>query len=58
MFRKVYARLAQSEPGVNMVEYGLVIAAIAVVALGGLKALGFSLDGFLRSLPGLLGFGG
>jgi len=58
MFRKVYARLAQSELGAGMVEYGLLIAAVAVVALGGLKFLGISLDGFLRGLPGLLGFSG
>ena len=40
-------RLHKNDEGQGMVEYGLILALVAIVAIVGLKALGVSLDGIL-----------
>jgi pilus assembly protein Flp/PilA len=44
------ARIAKDEEGATMVEYGLLVAFIALVALVGVSALGISLDGLFGDI--------
>jgi pilus assembly protein Flp/PilA len=44
----------RSEEGATMVEYGLLVAAIALVVVVGAKTFGTSLSGFFTSAAGSL----
>lgn len=44
--------LKNEESGQGMVEYGLIIAVVAVVALVGLKVMGGNLNTFFNGLAG------
>jgi pilus assembly protein Flp/PilA len=46
--------LIRSEEGASMVEYGLLVALIALVAAVGAKALGTGLAGFFSAASGSL----
>lgn len=46
----------KNQKGQGMVEYGLILALVAVIAMVGMKALGGGLDTFLAGLPAKLGF--
>lgn len=48
--KKYLQWLKEEESGQGMVEYGLIIAAVALVALVGFNLLGGSLDTFISSL--------
>lgn len=48
------SRLVKEESGQGMVEYGLIIAAVAVVAIVGLGAFGTQLSDFFTALKGKL----
>ena len=50
MLRKVVAYKAREEEGQGLVEYGLIIALIAVVCIGALTALGTGISGKLASV--------
>lgn len=52
---KKMKKLIRSESGQGMVEYGLIIALVAVVAIVGLGLLGGGLDGIFTSITGELG---
>lgn len=43
-----------NEKGQGMVEYGLIIAAVAIIALVGFKFLGGELNTFINNLAGEL----
>ena len=47
--------LFQDESGQGMVEYGLIIAVVALVVVVGLTALGGGLDGLFKTVNGKLG---
>jgi len=49
MLKKI-KNLAKNESGQGMVEYGLIIALVAVVAILGLSALGGGLDGIFNDV--------
>ena len=49
------SRLRNDEKGATAVEYGLMVALIAVVLVVGVGAFGTSLNGFFSSLFGDLG---
>lgn len=53
MLRKI-KDLAKNESGQGMVEYGLIIALVAVVAILGLSALGGGLEGIFNDVTGTL----
>jgi len=48
-------KLWNDEEGQGMVEYGLIIALIAIVAIVGLRALGISVGGMFDSVGTELG---
>ena len=48
----------QSEEGQALAEYGLILALIAVVAIGALTALGLGISGALGGITAKLGGGG
>ena len=48
-------RLWTEEDGQGMVEYGLIIALVAVVVIGALTALGGGLDDIFNRIVGELG---
>jgi pilus assembly protein Flp/PilA len=43
----IWRRLVSEEAGQGMVEYGLILALVAVAAIGAWQALGGGLDGML-----------
>jgi pilus assembly protein Flp/PilA len=43
-------KFAQAEEGASLVEYGLLLALIAVVCIGAVSALGGSISGMLSGL--------
>jgi pilus assembly protein Flp/PilA len=49
---KVFARFSElnREDGQALVEYGLIIALVALVCIAGLTALGVSINGLLNSI--------
>jgi pilus assembly protein Flp/PilA len=49
---KVFARFGElsREDGQALVEYGLIIALVALVCIAGLTALGLSINGLLNSI--------
>ncbi|MBT9152145.1 MAG: hypothetical protein DDT35_00359 [Firmicutes bacterium] len=47
---KLFSRLVKDESGQGMVEYGLIIAVVALVALVGLTAFGNQLATFFSGL--------
>lgn len=46
--------MIRDEEGATMVEYGLLVAFIALVALVGVKALGTGLNGLFNGIAGSL----
>ena len=44
----------QDEEGQGMVEYGLILALVAIVAIAGLEALGPAVNGVLTQVSGSL----
>ncbi len=46
--------MIRDEEGATMVEYGLLVAFIALVALVGVKALGAGLNGLFSNISGSL----
>lgn len=48
----------KDESGQGMVEYGLIIALIAIVAIGGLTVLGPKVEQLFKDASGSLGAGG
>jgi pilus assembly protein Flp/PilA len=44
----------QAEEGASLVEYGLLLALIAVVCIGAVSTLGLSISGMLSSLAGTI----
>ncbi len=57
MFKKMN-ELMKDESGQGMVEYGLIIALVAVVAIVGLGLLGGGLDEIFKNITGELGVAG
>lgn len=53
----VISVLRNDERGQGMVEYGLILALVAVVAIVGLRALGVELDGLFDGIVNDLGTG-
>jgi pilus assembly protein Flp/PilA len=51
----VWRRLWADEDGQGMAEYGLIIALVAVVAIGALQLLGGGLEGIFNQIAGKLG---
>jgi len=49
-------KVLQNQKGQGMVEYGLILALIAVVAMAGMQLLGTELNTFLNGIPEKLGF--
>ena len=52
--KKIKNWFVSEESGQGMVEYGLIIALIAVVLIGALTALGGGLDGIFDKITGEL----
>ena len=52
--KKIKNWFVSEESGQGMVEYGLIIALIAVVLIGALTALGGGLDGIFGKITGEL----
>jgi pilus assembly protein Flp/PilA len=54
---KVFARFGElsREDGQALVEYGLILALIALVCIAGLTALGVSVNGLLQSVADTIG---
>lgn len=52
---KSLLKLIRREDGANLVEYGILIVLVALVAVGGLTALGTNLDGFFQQIADNLG---
>ena len=44
----------QDEEGRGLVEYGLILALVAIVAMAGLETLGPAVDGVLNEVAGAL----
>ncbi len=49
---KLFAKLHKSEKGATAIEYGLIAALVAVAAIGGMTAVGDSLDATFTSVSG------
>jgi pilus assembly protein Flp/PilA len=49
------ARVADKERGATMPEYGLMVALIAVVAIGAVTAIGTSVTGVFNQVAGAIG---
>ncbi len=47
-------KLVRDEEGASLVEYGLLLALIAVVCIGAVTILGTSISGMLNSLSGTI----
>jgi len=48
--RKTFRRLIADQGGATAIEYGLIVALIAVAAMGGISALGGGVNGFWTKL--------
>ncbi|MHA7279171.1 Flp family type IVb pilin [Arthrobacter sp. MDT2-2] len=46
------ARLANEEKGATMVEYGLMVALIAIIAIGGVSLIGPALETMFTDIAG------
>lgn len=51
----IQLRARRSEQGATAVEYGLLVALIAVIIIGAVTALGGSLDAMFRGIAGEIG---
>lgn len=49
---KTFASMIRDEEGATMVEYGLLVSLIALVAIVGVKALGTNLNTLFNSVAG------
>ncbi len=49
---KLFAKLRKSEKGATAIEYGLIAALVAVAAIGGMGAVGGSLESTFQSVSG------
>jgi pilus assembly protein Flp/PilA len=47
-------KFVQAEEGASLVEYGLLLALIAVVCIGAVSVLGVSISGMLNGLSGTI----
>lgn len=47
---KLFAKLRKSEEGATAIEYGLIAALVAVAAIGGMGAVGGSLESTFQSV--------
>ena len=54
MLQRLYAALQSKDDGATMVEYGLMVALIAVVALVAVTALGGSVTGIFQNVADTL----
>jgi pilus assembly protein Flp/PilA len=52
---KLFARFAKNESGATAIEYGLIAALIAVVAIAGMNLVGSALNGILGRIATALG---
>jgi pilus assembly protein Flp/PilA len=48
--RKIFRRLIADQGGATAIEYGLIVALIAVAAMSGISALGGGVGGFWTKL--------
>ncbi len=48
--KKLFKRFRRDEEGATMVEYGLMVALIAVVAMVGAGLLGIAVDGIFQQI--------
>jgi pilus assembly protein Flp/PilA len=55
VFLRLYTLLKSREEGATMVEYGLMVALIAVVALGAVSILGTNVTGIFQRTADTLG---
>jgi pilus assembly protein Flp/PilA len=58
MFRTYLRALLKSERGATAVEYGIMVALIAVVIIAGVTLLGTNLNGLFNSVGGTVGGAG
>ncbi len=49
---RLYVRLTESSKGQDMVEYSLIVAAVAIVAWAGYKFLGNDISGYVVQVGG------
>jgi pilus assembly protein Flp/PilA len=49
--------MAEDESGASLVEYGLLLALVAVVAIVGLRVLGIDINNLFNGIAGALGGG-
>jgi pilus assembly protein Flp/PilA len=54
MMQRLFAALHSNDDGATMVEYGLMVALIAVVALVAVTALGGSVSGIFQNVANTL----
>jgi pilus assembly protein Flp/PilA len=52
--RKCFRRLPADQEGATAIEYGLIVALIAVAAMGGISALGGGAGGMWTKLDGII----
>lgn len=52
---KSIVRLIRGEAGANLVEYGILIVLVGLVAVGGLTSLGTNLNSFFQQIADNLG---
>lgn len=51
-FMTIFSRFEDKAKGATAVEYGLMVALIAVAIIGGVAAIGTNLDGMFDSIAG------
>ncbi len=54
MTRNILARIIKDESGATAIEYGLIVAVVAVVALAGFRLLGTNLNTLLTNMAGTI----
>lgn len=52
--KKLIARLRRSEEGASLVEYGLLVGLIAVIAVSAVTLLGTTVTGYFTTINGSL----
>ena len=52
--RKIFRRLSADDCGATAIEYGLIVALIAVAAMGGISALGGGAGGMWTKLSNIV----
>ena len=52
MLKRQWRRLIASNDGATAVEYGLIAVMVSLAAIGGMTAIGGSLDTLILSFPG------